>query len=251
MGDLCKMHLLRVCGIHYNLRQFLRVLLISILLLPVKMLAIENTASVWAGFDMVGNIEADTQWKYYTDTQLELIDMRYKLDAWYASLGIGKQFTPKLLAFLTNRFIIGRDGETGAMQYEYRIWQEANFDLARNADYYLATRSILEERKLFGNTGIALRGRQRLLLRVPLKFWPTHTIMVTEEALLNFTTPHWVSNRFYSENRFYIGIGTRISELVNVDIGYMNQYFFNTTNQMNNILYINFNITGATRYFKG
>jgi hypothetical protein len=213
----------------------------------------ETYTGLWTGFDVVGDLYAKREWKYYFDSQLELLDTKYKLQDVYVSAGLGRKITPRLLVFLTNRLLFGKQSSTGQNQYEYRLWQEADYDLIDNNRYYLASRSMLEERKRFGQTPIALRFRQRLMLRMPLPSWPRHSFVVSEEAFLNLNSPDWVTNKFYSQNRVFIGIGTIVSKKVNFDFGYLNQYIMGNggPNQMNNIIYFNVNITGRDRYYKG
>ena len=207
--------------------------------------------ATWNGFDIIGDLVARKTWKYYVDTEFQLIDQTYNLQNWYASFGVGKQLTSRLLVFLTNRFLVGRQGTTGEVNNEYRLFQEADYELIVKPKYYLANRLMLEERKRFGEVPIAFRLRERLMLRIPLPFWPMHSFVISDEAFFNLNQPAWVSQNFYSQNRFFIGFGTIISKKFNFDIGYMNQYLIGTTNQMNNVIYFNINITGRTRYFKG
>lgn len=212
--------------------------------------ALTKHTGLWTGAVVVGPARFGPEIKYYADAQLKLIDDPYKFDEVYSSIGLGKQVNKNWLLFIVNRLSAAKQITNGAMNYEYRLWQEANWRQNLALIYDLSTRSRLEERKRFSQPAIAVRFRQRIMLRKILAWWRGHSFVVYDELFFNLNRPVWVVDSCVEQNRFFIGFGTIVSKKTSVDIGYLNKYQFGNARQMTNILAINFNITGKSNYYK-
>ncbi len=116
---------------------------------------------------------------------------------------------------------------------EHRIWQQVtwadNFSFGR-----LSARSRFEERffnsqaPLPGNNDQAFRFRQLIKLAVPLpSIDPNLSFIVQDELFIAMTTidnnPGFISHGF-DQNRGFVGLGYKVNQYANVELGYMNQY---------------------------
>lgn len=216
---------------------------------PCSYAAIDEHTGLWTGFAVVGPARWGKDIKYYYDAQLQLIDDKYKFDELYGSFGIGKELNDRWLCFIINTFSIS-ESSNGQINYDYKLYEEANWRKVIASNTTISTRSRLEERKRFSESEINIRLRERLMFRVPLKQWSKHSFVIFDEIFLNFNRPDWVVDKVFSENRFFVGIGTILSQKMTVDIGYLNKLVMGNPKNMTNILLINFNITGKSHYIK-
>lgn len=212
--------------------------------------AVTEHTGLWAGFALVGPAKFAPGFKYYVDSELDLIDSPYKFDEFYSSAGLGKQLNDHWIVFVVNRFSISKSKSTGHISYTYLLWQDATWHTKIKNGTDVSIRNRLEERWRFSESEINLRLRERVMLRMPLNWWPKHTFVVSNESYLNLNRPVWVRNAFYEQNQLFIGIGTQLTKSVEMDIGYLNKYQFGSNRVMTNILSITMNIIGKSDYYK-
>lgn len=203
--------------------------------------AVELHTKAWAGVVHIGQLSENKQYKYYLDSRLELEDDKYKFEEAYVSVGIGYQTTRNLILFLGNTYKVAIK-LNGATQQEYRLWQQSNWTVMKNSFYSVASVTRLEERWCFEATQVAVRLREKVVVRVPFRNWVKHSFVVSDEIYLNLNHPAWVNPKFFDQNRAFIGVGTAVSKYTSFDLGYMNQYIFGNKPQMSNILYLSFNV---------
>ncbi len=205
--------------------------------------AVDHYNKLWLSSKWVGPLRGDHDAaKYYFDAHLNLIDDKHALEQAYASIGVGYQTSATVQFFLVNSYVVS-ERLNGQIRQEYRLWQQANWVMHDSPSYSLASRTRLEERKDFAAAPIAVRFREMVTVRVPIANWPRHYYMAFDEVFFNLNHPDWVSDSFFQQNRAFIGVSTDISKTVSVDVGYMNQYVFGNSQQCNNVLYINFNVS--------
>lgn len=228
----------------YKLQKHIKVFLVLCLGVFTPIVnAVEHYNKLWLSSKWVGPLRGNNDpAKYYCDAHLNLIDNTYVFEQAYASIGLGYQTSPNFQIFLVNSYVVS-EKLNGQMRQEYRLWQQANWVMHDSPTYSLASRTRLEERKDFAAAPIAVRFREMVTLRVPIANWPRHYYMVFDEVFFNLNHPYWVSDSFFQQNRAFIGISTDVSKTVSVDVGYMNQYVFGNSQQSNNVLYINFNVS--------
>lgn len=204
---------------------------------------IEEHTKLWSTAVFIGPLINDTKIKYYLEPQIRFIDNKYKFEEALLYAGIGYQTTPDLILFLGNAWVTSRKS-TGNYVQENRVWQQANWNPINTCLFNLLSRTRLEERKNISEPQWAFRLRERIMVRIPLKNWENHSLVLFDEVFFNLNHPKWLSNNnFFSQNRAFIGIGTKISTQTSLDIGYINQYQFTNPKQMSNILYFSLNIT--------
>lgn len=205
----------------------------------------EHYSKAWFSVKSVGPLGDSQNAKLYWDAHLNLIDNKYVFEQAYASIGVGYQTSSSLQLFLINNYVVSEQ-LNGNIQQEYRLWQQANWVISDNCRYSLLSRTRLEERKNFASSQIALRFREQLTIRIPIQSWPNYYYMLFDEVFFNLNHPAWVSDSFFQQNRAFIGISRNVSKLISVDIGYLNQYVLGNKRQMNNVFYLNVNISPGT-----
>ncbi|HRE32881.1 MAG TPA: DUF2490 domain-containing protein, partial [Candidatus Berkiella sp.] len=102
-------------------------------------------------------------------------------------------------------------------------------------DFNLKSRTRLEQRKQEATPQWASRLRERLTVIIPVD---PISIIVSDELFFNLNHPLWVSDCSLSQNRGFIGLGIPMAKQTSIEIGYLNQYQFNKTDSMSNIINI-------------
>lgn len=203
---------------------------------------VKEHTKIWSAAVLIGPLTSDTKIKYYLEPQLRLIDDKYKFEEALIYAGIGYQTTPDLILFFGDASVTSRKS-TGNYVHENRVWQQANWNAINSDAFNMISRTRLEERKNLSESQWAVRFRERLMFRIPLRNWENHSLVLFDEVFFDLNHPKWIGNNsFFAQNRGFIGIGTKLSKQISFDIGYLNQYQFTSPNQMSNILYMGWNI---------
>lgn len=174
--------------------------------------------------------------------QVRFIDNRYKLHQINLYMGLGYSVNDDLdLVLGVFRNYIQET--SGSVSGENRFWQQASASLLEKSSFNLMSRSRFEERVMNGTDSYANRFRQLISLELP--FVKETQLIIGNEFFLQLNEPDWVSQRTYAQNRFNVGVRNKIGEMA-FEMGYLNQYNFNNTNEMTNVLY--FNIGYSRKY---
>ncbi len=128
---------------------------------------------------------------------------------------------------------------------EHRIYQQLNIQ-GTIRRLQLTNRTRLEERWIENNDGkVSIRLRHLVRGMVPLDAKQRWFIVLSEEA---FVTLKGVSNgpaAGFDQNRLFVGINRKLSEAVNAELGYMNQWI-NTrdpvSDRMNHAILLGLNV---------
>lgn len=205
-------------------------LVIIALSLPSVGQAALHYNKVWLDLDVTGPFFETKKIRYQMHPQLRFTDDAYKFQHAILNLALGYPATKNVTGWMGNTWRNSRRRD-GAWTNEYRIWQQmsANFTLS---GINIASRTRLEERKRIENKDIALRLRERLTFTIPLPV-KKYSIILYDELFFHLNHPDWVSNRFLSQNRAFIGIGIELSKVLMLEMGYLNQ--FEQHNQLNNV----------------
>tara|TARA_B110000444_G_scaffold161848_1_gene151234 strand:+ start:239 stop:853 length:615 start_codon:yes stop_codon:yes gene_type:complete len=116
---------------------------------------------------------------------------------------------------------------------EHRIFQQFILRQTIN-DFKLGHRFRLEQR--FIESEFKIRFRYFLNARLPLKIGRDNRFYLSgyNEFFLSF------EEVFFDRNRLYGGIGYKLSEGINLELGYMNQFLgFSSRDQLNLIMFLN------------
>lgn len=203
---------------------------------------VQTHSKLWGTTVKIGSLKDNTNFKYYLEPQLRLIDNQYKFEEALMLAGLGYQPRPNLILFLGNAWVASKRAN-GNFEQENRLWQQVNWNAVKKSSFNLISRTRLEERKNIEEPQWLIRFRERLMLRIPLKNQERYSFVLFDEVFFNLNYPQWLSNNhFFTQNRGFLGIGTKVSEQTSFDIGYMNQYQFTTPNQMGHVLLLTLNI---------
>lgn len=194
----------------------------------------------WTVASIFGSF-ANSKYRYYIEPQLRLIDDRYVFNQSLFLVGLGYQLTPDIMVFTGPGWITTKDPQ-GVTYHDFRIWQQMTWTVYHTDLLSLNSRTRLEETTRSNAPQMALQFRQRLWVRIPIKYWNGHTLSMFDEVFFNLNHPKWASPKFFSQNRAFIGIGTQLSKSVMFDVGYLNQYIMSTRYQQNNVLLLSFTV---------
>lgn len=106
---------------------------------------------------------------------------------------------------------------------EDRIWQQLLW--IKTTPYLTFTsRTRMEQRFLANNPKTAYRARQLFKVSIPLKAHPKFSLVSSDEVFWHKNNFVGRNNRGFDQNRFFAGLGYKITPMVNTEIGYLNQY---------------------------
>lgn len=204
--------------------------------------AIETHTRLWTSAQFVGSLTDDKKVKYLLEPTMRFVDSKYKFSQTQLWAGIGYQIAPKAILYIGDAPVVTRS-LSGIYSHDNIIWQQLNSGLIDTDDYFVGSRSRLMQIKRFGESEWGLVLRQRILYRKPLQFWQDRAAVVSDEVYIDINHPSWFGARStVSQNRFFIGINTKLTSVTTLLVGYMNQFLFTHPNQMSNILFIQFEV---------
>lgn len=204
----------------------------------------QNFGTFWLTGVFIGPLVTTyKQWKYYLEPRLVLIDDRYGRDEEHIYFGTGYQITPNFTPFIGAAYFFSENTE-GVIAHENVLWQQFHWKIYHSKLFNVANRSRLEERKNTLFSEWATRLREQITLKIP--FHNTqYSLSTYNECFFNFTHPYWVSDKFFAENRFFLGIERQISKAASFDLGYLEQTKWQRQNRnlLTHGLYIRLNVT--------
>lgn len=124
---------------------------------------------------------------------------------------------------------------------ENRIWQQLLW--VKTTTYFTFTsRTRMEQRMLSNNPKTAYRARELLKISVPLNAYPKFSLVSSDELFWHKNNAVGRNSAGFDQNRFFAGLGYKISPALTTEIGYMNQYIkrFGVPDFLANIASINF-----------
>lgn len=199
----------------------------------------EHYAESWNNAVITGPLSTDKSVRYFLQPGLDFVDSPYKFGNSFLFAGVGKVLNPDMLIWTLNGYFFSRSPDG---KYSQRDTLREQFDwivYRRAGGGQLTSTSRLEIRKDLSESPLAVRVRQRFWLRLPFPSWPDHTFSMFDEIFFNINNPRWIGTKsFFDENRFFVGVGTQLSEVFSFDIGYLNQFLDRTTPKVNNVLFI-------------
>jgi len=212
--------------------------LIALLILPVLAISQESNFGNWLLY--IGNKQINEKWNIHNEVQFRNYNAIGDLEQLLIRVGLGYNLTNNnnnlLLGYgyILSQNYLRNVNEKNSIN-EHRIFQQ--FINKQNVGKLkLSHRYRFEQR--FIENDFKLRFRYFLGLKYPL--FNTNNdykiyISVYNEIFLN-TKP-----TVFDRNRLYGGLGYKISNNINLEIGYMNQFFENSgRDQFNIITFITF-----------
>ncbi|KTD68599.1 hypothetical protein Lste_1757 [Legionella steelei] len=189
----------------------------------------------WAVANIIGPISENSSFKYYLEPQLRLIDTPSVFNQFLYLGGLGYQFNRNVMLFIGPGWILTKTPENKT-HTEKRLWEQLNWQVMKDSNLSINSRTRLEERQRSDQSQIAFRLRERLWLRVPLKKWQSYSFSCFNEFFFNLNHPSWTSPYLFEQNRAFIGIAKNLSKTAILDIGYLNQFLHSSQNQNDNVL---------------
>lgn len=197
---------------------------------------------LWTSAIVLGSFSDNPKLKYYYEPQIRFIDDSYKFNQFLFLTGLGYQINPNMVLLAGPGWIITENTQ-GVTNNEFRIWEQLNWNILPNQSLSLISRTRLEQNQRINNAGVAVVLRERMWLRIPFKNWEGHSLSLFDEVFFNLTQPKWTTQRFFSQNRAFLGIGTQLSPSTILDVGYLNQYQLTSPIQLSNVLLVTFTVT--------
>jgi len=202
----------------------------------------ESLNKDWSVATIMGSFSNKPSFKYYFEPQLRLIDNSSVFDQLLLLGGVGYQINTDLLLLLGPGSIITNTSQNKLL-HENRLWEQLNWRIKNSPDLNINSRTRLEERKITTTSAVAVRFRERVWIKVPIKNWNGYSFSCFNEIFLNLNHPLWVSPYLVEQNRAFIGIATQLSKSTIMDVGYLNQYIHSVKNELNNVLLLSFTVT--------
>jgi hypothetical protein len=193
----------------------------------------------WTTDVIIGSLSKDEKIKYYLEPQLRLIDNSYVFNQAFFMPGLGYQFSPSVLGFIGPGLVFTKN-TAGETYYEYRLWQQLNWQAVNMPSIRVDSRTRWEERERSNESQVSLRFRERLWMHIPIAYSQQYYFSTFDEVFFNMNQPSWVAPRFFDENRAFIGIGKQLTQSTFLDVGYLNQLEFGPPREMNNVLLLSF-----------
>ncbi len=205
----------------------------------------EHTKS-WSTAYITGSMPNSSRYRYYVQPTLIFIDNRYRFERASLLLGIGYRYSPDLSAWFMNGWRTSKSRTNGTIHQRYTIREQLDWRIYHHDDVSLLASTRFMQENERDERRWAIRAREKISLRIPLRNWPKHSLSMFEELLFNINHPAWInSSSLLDQNRFFIGIGTQFTRDYRLDIGYMNQYQIKHPDELSHILYVAFYATYA------
>jgi Protein of unknown function (DUF2490) len=215
------------------------VVLIAILMLPVLAISQENNFGNWLLY--IGNKQINQKWNIHNEVQYRNYNAIGNLEQLLIRVGLGYNLTDNnnnlLLGYgyILSHNYLGDVNEKISVN-EHRIFQQ--FISKQNVGKLkLSHRYRFEQR--FIENDFKLRFRYFLGLKYPL----TNTGKNDNKVYISAYNELFLNTRtsVFDRNRLYGGLGYKVNSNINLEIGYMNQFFENSgRDQLNIITFITF-----------
>lgn len=200
--------------------------------------SLTNTMQFWPRIHFFGDIK-HSKWRY-----LALVNPRFGNDnEWFDQLvnrvGLGYAATSRLTLWAGTDVIASLIASNGRIVFEQRTWQRVNYYIVNNKSWQLLSRTMLEQRFLHGEPGVALRLQQRIAIRFPDLIDGKITPEIYDEVRFNLNHPVWISTNSFNQNRFFVGFRLPAWKHTKVIIGYMNQLVLDDNHYtMNHVIWL-------------
>lgn len=184
---------------------------------PSPALALDHDTQLWTQFFVQGYLVPKLRW--YAEVQPRFGNDISELDRMLLRPAIGYQLTPALSLWQGYAWVpVFQPKYTS----EHRLFQQALVETKFGPINFLS-RTRLEERFLDGVDGVSLRVRE--LARGVVRFGDSPLgVAVYDEIFFTLNQPAGAPRRGFDQNRAFIGPNYKFSNVVQAEIGYMNNY---------------------------
>lgn len=224
-------------------RLTLRLVIILFLAFWHKAFALEENTKLWTKLDVDGYLSRQHHLKYWLDAQLRFVSKHdhYELALLEAMIGYG--LTPQIDFWLGYRRSRGRSHALA--RDRNTIWQEVDYAFLHCAHMKWDSRTRFEQQKPTNSSVWLLHIRQRLKVALPILANQHIVPAIWDEVFFNLNNTPYATHDFVSQNRLFLGFDFIVAKNQILEIGYVNQYIFNSAanlaNQMNHVLFLDYN----------
>ena len=122
---------------------------------------------------------------------------------------------------------------------EHRLYQQLSFRHAWS-HVRISSRTRFEERFIRDARGTALRAREMIRVDIPFGFSKRWGLVFYDEVFVNLNTLQGGPESGFDQNRFFVGLNHRWTNVLTMDLGYQNQAINRRRgpNAMNHIILI-------------
>ncbi len=213
-------------------------IILSLLLFPLAGISQESDLGNWLMY--IGNKKLNNGWNIHNEIQYRNYNAIGDLEQLLLRTGVGYNLSPKnnnlLLgyAYILSDNYIGLDEKQS--NSEHRIFQQF---ITRQAFGRVSFQHRYRFEQRFLEAGFKMRFRYFLSINIAL----TNKTLVANTFYLSAYNELFVNDRdnLFDRNRIYGGMGYKISDHINIEVGYMKQLFNRgSRDQINLIGIINF-----------
>jgi hypothetical protein len=182
--------------------------------------ALDHDAQLWTQFFAQGYLVPKLRW--YAEAQPRFGNDVSEVDRLLLRPALGYQLTPALSLWQGYAWVpVFQPNYTS----EHRLFQQALVE-TKFGPLNFISRTRLEERFLENADGVSLRVRE--MVRGVVRFGDSPLgVAVYDEIFFNLNQPGGAPRRGFDQNRVFIGPNYKFSNVVQAEIGYMNNYVNN------------------------
>jgi hypothetical protein len=207
-------------------------------------MAIDSDVGAWTILSTTDAFQTEDgpgRWLYAVDVQARYFDPGSGANQYLVRPGIGYDLGNSLSVWAGYARIRSRN-QAGRVADENRYWQQLSWTTGRWGKGKVTMRTRLEERSVsVGNdTGVVLRFLTKYTQ--PIGQNGGMGLILSLEPFVDLRDTDWGGQSGLGQNRASIGIEWRLSDKLNIETGYMNQFIFadSGSDRMNHLGIVNF-----------
>lgn len=199
---------------------FVLTIIIVLTIISQNVLGLDRHTKLWLTMNAQRAIEPEKKWLTSIHSQLRFIDREHRFESAVVEPSIGYQFTD-FVFWLGYRW----SKRVGVRPYfqENRLYQQITFN-SKNNDVTYTFRSRVEEIYRSNQTQLASRIRQRMAAELPCTIFENAYPYFYDEIFLPLNKTEYISRKFISENRLFVGFNYYQTKITWLEIGCILQY---------------------------
>jgi hypothetical protein len=190
--------------------------------------AAEESPGAWVGgiaTGGVGQADSDSRWIYAAEAQGRYFDFGTGVNQYLVRGGLGYQLAGSLQAWIGYGRFRFRTAD-GSPVDENRFFQQLNWSAGPALGGKVDVRARLIQRQVTNGNDTALALRLLLAYSRPLATAHPATLLLRLEPFYDFRDTDWNGKAGLTQNRIYAGLGWQLSDSIELETGYMNQFLW-------------------------
>lgn len=206
--------------------------------------ALERDFQTWINTTAIGRFYSDdkvfSHLRYWLEGQQRLGGDTSRYSQILLRSGLGYALTENTSIWLGYAWVYTGPPNSSTPFEENRIWQQLLW-VKNYPSVTLTNRFRTEQRFLENNPKTAYRFRELVKVFAPLKNNGKLALVSSDEVFFHINNFVGKDSRGFDQNRFFVGLGYKVSSFAITEIGYMNQYIrrFGVPNFAADILAVN------------